>query len=240
MSKNNTFNFGYSRGQLIPAHQHVNGGGWVADTAKVDDTAYVGPNAIVYQNARVHDYARICDNAEVFANAKVYENAEICVGARVFGNAKVYGNAKIDYRSRVEGNAEVYGNAKINGFARVFGNAKVYGNAKVIGFAWVYGNAEVYGNTIIKRYNKIGGKMKSRFYLWKPGTTATIKDYKEKLDYFSSAIYHENGEKSGHIIQKKRKWSEGDKANSHISFWKNYEIKGYELSSVFVTEPLDN
>ena len=29
----------------VPAHQHPNGGGWVADTAHVDDTAYVGIDA---------------------------------------------------------------------------------------------------------------------------------------------------------------------------------------------------
>ena len=38
------FDFGFGE---VPAHQHVNGGGWVADTAYVDGTAYVGPNAEV-------------------------------------------------------------------------------------------------------------------------------------------------------------------------------------------------
>jgi hypothetical protein len=37
----------------VPAHKHPNGGGWVADTATVADTAYVGPEAKVYDNARV-------------------------------------------------------------------------------------------------------------------------------------------------------------------------------------------
>ena len=37
----------------VPAHQHPNGGGWVADTAYVSDTAYVGLNAQVSGNARV-------------------------------------------------------------------------------------------------------------------------------------------------------------------------------------------
>ena len=51
----------------VPAHQHQNGGGWVADTATVDSTAYVGPDARVY------------GNAYVFGNACVYGNA--CVSA---------------------------------------------------------------------------------------------------------------------------------------------------------------
>jgi len=45
-----TFDFGNG---LVPAHQHSNGGGWVADTATVSETAYVGPNAVVSGNARV-------------------------------------------------------------------------------------------------------------------------------------------------------------------------------------------
>lgn len=43
----------------VPAHQHVNGGGWVADTAHVDDTAYVGPYACVSGSARVYGKARV-------------------------------------------------------------------------------------------------------------------------------------------------------------------------------------
>jgi hypothetical protein len=44
-----TFDFGYGP---VPAHQHSHGGGWVADTAKVAGTAYVGPDAQVYGDAR--------------------------------------------------------------------------------------------------------------------------------------------------------------------------------------------
>ena len=32
-------------------HQHENGQGWIANTAKVEKTVYVGPNARVYGNA---------------------------------------------------------------------------------------------------------------------------------------------------------------------------------------------
>ena len=38
------FDFGYG---LVPAHKHVNGGGWVAETATVADSAYIGFNAQV-------------------------------------------------------------------------------------------------------------------------------------------------------------------------------------------------
>lgn len=40
-------------------HQHANGGGWVQNTASVDETAFVGPDASVSGNASV------CDNADI-------------------------------------------------------------------------------------------------------------------------------------------------------------------------------
>ena len=47
-----TYNFNDGNGP-VPAHQHTNGGGWVADTATVDEKAFVGPNALVSGNAKV-------------------------------------------------------------------------------------------------------------------------------------------------------------------------------------------
>jgi hypothetical protein len=35
----------------VPAHQHPNGLGWVADTATVEVSAFVGSDAQVYGNA---------------------------------------------------------------------------------------------------------------------------------------------------------------------------------------------
>lgn len=43
----------------VEAHQHVNGGGWVADTAYVAPKAYVGPGAWVSGGARVSGEARV-------------------------------------------------------------------------------------------------------------------------------------------------------------------------------------
>ena len=37
----------------VPAHRHEHGGGWVADTARVDAGAYVGPSAQVSGEAQV-------------------------------------------------------------------------------------------------------------------------------------------------------------------------------------------
>ena len=59
-----TFGFGDCK-DPVAAHQHINGGGWVADTATVADTAYVGPNAKVYGIARVSGNATVSGDAMV-------------------------------------------------------------------------------------------------------------------------------------------------------------------------------
>ena len=48
-----TYDFQDGKG-TVPAHEHSNGGGWVADTAYVAPTAYVDPDAEVFGNARVY------------------------------------------------------------------------------------------------------------------------------------------------------------------------------------------
>ena len=55
----------------VSAHQHPNGGGWVADTASVDETAFVGPDAEVYGHAGVYGHARVFGNASVFGDAVI-------------------------------------------------------------------------------------------------------------------------------------------------------------------------
>jgi hypothetical protein len=65
-----TFDFGNGP---VPAHQHSNGGGCVADTAKVADTAYVGPDAQVYDvEGEIHNLTLYTGDC----NAQVYDNAE--------------------------------------------------------------------------------------------------------------------------------------------------------------------
>ena len=98
-------------------HQHENGGGWVANTANVEATAFVGCDARVSGDAQVSGYARVSGDAGVFGNARVFD------GARVFDDARVSGNAQV------------------SGYAWMTGNARVTGNAQVYGAAWVTDNA---------------------------------------------------------------------------------------------------
>lgn len=81
-----TFDFQDGDGP-VPAHQHPNGGGWVANTAKVTDTAYVGSDAVV------------SGSAQVFGNAVVSGNAVVCGYAQVYGDAVVSGTLLTANRS---------------------------------------------------------------------------------------------------------------------------------------------
>jgi|APGre2960657404_1045060.scaffolds.fasta_scaffold66253_1 hypothetical protein len=49
-------------------HQHPNGGGWVQNTAKVYETAWVGKDAVVYGDAVVLWNSSISGNARVLAD----------------------------------------------------------------------------------------------------------------------------------------------------------------------------
>ena len=90
----------------VPAHRHTNPdgsiGGWVADTASVASTVWVGYEAQVFGNAQVLGnawvgiYAKVYGNAKLFDNAQIFDDARICGNAMVFGNAKVFGDAILE------------------------------------------------------------------------------------------------------------------------------------------------
>jgi UDP-3-O-[3-hydroxymyristoyl] glucosamine N-acyltransferase len=90
------FNFKDGYGP-VPAAQHINPdgsiGGWVAATATVEATAYVGPEALVFGKARVYDSAWVYGEAQMYGSAWVYGEAQVSGDAWVYGDARVGGNA---------------------------------------------------------------------------------------------------------------------------------------------------
>ena len=97
---NTYFDFGYG---MVAAHRHPNGGGWVADTASVEDGVYVGPNALVYEHAKIHGNVLFSQNRYIVVYPKISDNS------RVHGNAVVYGNSRISDDAEVAGNSRVAG-----------------------------------------------------------------------------------------------------------------------------------
>jgi carbonic anhydrase/acetyltransferase-like protein (isoleucine patch superfamily) len=69
-------------------HQHKLGGGWVANTARVDDSVFIGPHALVYGYAEIRDRVAVVDSAQVSGHAVL--NGDVIVS----GNAWVSGTTK--------------------------------------------------------------------------------------------------------------------------------------------------
>ena len=88
-----TFDFEDGNGP-VPARRHTNQngalGGWVAETAKVAPTCYVGENARVYGKARVFGSASVCGHAKVYGNAWVSGHTQVSGHAQVHGDASVF------------------------------------------------------------------------------------------------------------------------------------------------------
>lgn len=114
-----THDFGYGP---VPAHRHINPdgseGGWVADTAKVDNTVHVGRNAKIYESAQVFRSSQIYGSARVFGLAVV-------IASEVFGSAKVFGRAMVFDSALVYDSAQVYELAKVFGPCRIAGSALI-------------------------------------------------------------------------------------------------------------------
>jgi acyl-[acyl carrier protein]--UDP-N-acetylglucosamine O-acyltransferase len=69
-------------------HKHKNGGGWVANTAKVEDSVYVGPFALVYGHAELTDKVRVLDLGQVSGHAKLSGDVIVSGNAWVDGTTK--------------------------------------------------------------------------------------------------------------------------------------------------------
>ncbi len=143
-------------------HQHPNGLGWISNSATVDATAYVGPNAQVLDSAQVKDNARIEEYAVVRNRARVSGNAVISGHAMVYENANVHGNAKVRDWAMIFGYAELYGNARAIehagcGSGDSDSHNKVYGDVVMKGVTSVYSPSDFSGSLITDGDTANGG-----------------------------------------------------------------------------------
>lgn len=113
-------------GGRVFAHRHDNGGGWVADTARV------AASVKVTRNAQVAQFARVEDNCNIEGKAIVTGHARLSGHVRVAQNARVDGNARLCDRAVVLGNSVVRENALVAGSSTLENNAAVRGWAHVI------------------------------------------------------------------------------------------------------------
>lgn len=119
-------------------------GGFVAETATVDNTV------IIEIGASVCERAKVLNNSNVLGEAIVKGRAIVNNGATINGNAVVYGRSDVDGNGIViDGNTKVFGNAKINDSVKLSDDVQVFGNAEVSGTSSVLDEVIVAGNTKI-------------------------------------------------------------------------------------------
>ena len=132
----------------VKGSYHENGGGFVASTAKVSDSVYVGPNAMVLGKANIRGNAVIDDYAIVMGNAQVNGTAVIDGYAIVAGSAKVLDNAHVGDNAIVVGNAAISDNAQVIESAFVSGTYKVMENATAKGLALLLAGGKLTGQAV--------------------------------------------------------------------------------------------
>lgn len=101
---------------LVLAHRHLNGGGWVADTAFVEETVYVG------QYAKIHGYAKITDDVYIDEHADVAGYCTVKNQACIRGRAVIRGSCQILENAEISGNVFLAGQFKIGGYRVLNGN----------------------------------------------------------------------------------------------------------------------
>lgn len=140
---------GYSKGS---GHIHANGGGWVADSASVADSVYVGPDAMVLGNATLTGNVRVEDHAIVANSVTASDQVIISGHAVVDGGGMIYDNGW------VFGSVTLSGNALIGDSAVVSNSCKVSGNAKILQKAFLAEAVTVSDNAVIKGNAYLYGK----------------------------------------------------------------------------------
>ncbi|MEY5025558.1 MAG: hypothetical protein RLZZ244_1086, partial [Verrucomicrobiota bacterium] len=120
------------------SHAHPNGGGWVENSATVDVSAYVGPNAKVLGTARVTGSARIEDYAVIKDSARVEGSAVVSGHALVEGDAQVSASARVRDRAQIGWGARLKDRAWVGAHAFVQ-DTTVQGDAVVRGCAYPFG-----------------------------------------------------------------------------------------------------
>jgi carbonic anhydrase/acetyltransferase-like protein (isoleucine patch superfamily) len=180
-----------SKKNSVAGAPHSNGGGWVATTATVDASAYVGPNAQVLETAKVQGNARIEDYAIVQGSSQVTGNAVVRGNAIVGKATVVCDNAVVEKAARVWG-GKISENGVVTGSAVAF-NCTISGNAVLKDITWVSklnlsGTSVVGGNILSFAACSEGiylseNQIKCEGTLWNDNYTADINQVVEEYYY---------------------------------------------------------
>ena len=132
------------RTKTVDGHYHINGGGFVAQTAHVEDTVYVGKSAMVLENSNLKDKVRVMDQA------------------RVFGSSKIDGKSVISGNSLVGGNSNISDQTEISGHSMAIGNIQATGKTRITDYAQAFGEVKIRSGVLSGSSETLGGNIKSR------------------------------------------------------------------------------
>lgn len=128
----------------VLAHKHENGGGWVADTASVEPSVYVGRKCEIFNRAIVKGSVRL------EGNARISGAAVVSGGVVLSKNAQVYGKAVVRDATKITDDARVFGEAHVSGDSLLFDTASVCESAQLISTTLRY-KADIRGSALVVR-----------------------------------------------------------------------------------------
>ena len=159
------FKDGYGR---VFAHKHDNGGGWVADTARVADTVYIGPRCEIFQMACVSERVRLEGRARIFGSAVVRDSVLLKQDGSIYGAAVVTDKTTLSDNAKICGNAHVTGTSRLEHSAIVTDSARVtsttllnqvrVGGGSMVTLSYLAGSARVLGNCVV-HYGTLNGNI---------------------------------------------------------------------------------
>ena len=178
MENTMTFDFGDGKG-AVSARLHPNGGGWVAESAKVDETVYVSQLSMVYGEAEIRGNVSLVGNVRVFDKAHIHGVAVRIQGPyedeKEFGCLKVFGSAQVLDNVLLIGNVKVCENSVVRDYAIVKDHALAAGSCVIGDFtvvqdrAIVRESAQIKDQTIVRDNAHVYGQAKI-------GGTSLIRD----------------------------------------------------------------
>jgi len=136
----------------VPAHKHDNGGGWVADTAAVDDCVYIGRRCEIFNRATVKGPVRL------EGTSRISGSAVVSGGVTLRNSGQIYGKAVVRDTTIVEGNARIFGQAHVSGTSRLYHTAYVNESAQVFSTTMT-GDVRIGGNALVVRSTLDGGSV---------------------------------------------------------------------------------
>lgn len=159
----------------VEAHRHPNGGGWVANTAKVDPAVYVSAASEVFDHAEIRGHVIMKGRCRVFGHAKIDGDITLIGDVIVSESARIFGNATIAGRIDIKNNVGIYGASAVRGEIMLCNNVTLHSSQVsgwgVIRDAATITNSAITGDFCVCNHTSINAStLIGRFMLG--GTTA--------------------------------------------------------------------